>query len=693
MTRSPKIKQELKRRQRKFQYKKFFLLPLFCAGVFGFQAKALAEYQSVIINELMWMGSSISTADEFIELKNTTNHAVDISAWKIKRLLGGEEVEMITISENTILGALDYFLVSNYGAEKSFINVKPDREDTKVSLANEKLQISLYDADGTLIDAADDGSGKPVAGENESVKKSMERNEEPGSGEEKKNWHSCFAAVNLDAGAVECATPKAENSQELAAPKEEAKSYSDEIRLNEIFPNPTGEEKTEEYIEIYNPAKADADLSGWTLKDSSKTGKYILPELTVVGAEDFLIFYRPEFKFALNNSGTETVYLLDPNEKNVSSVEYAKSQAGTSYNFDGAKWRWSKFLTPGAENKFNNLPAVAVMIEKEIYKDVYADFEVGVSDPDQDIVKVTWSFGDGRKSYKQKTRHKYAATGKYDGNVRIFDGSEEVVEVFVIKVEDFPTPKVRIISLMPNPPGEDSGNEWIMVKNKSKKEVNLKDWSVATGRNSKKLTNHPIKEALVIKAGKTEKITREISKFTLHNKKARVELRYPDGEMAHRAKYKREDGIKEGEIYAKIHESGWQWTEEQETVVAAAEIEPEQEAAVMKIPEKESSSDAAEILEEEEEEFPADLLGKQSGEKKGEGLKVTVVEYQVNKKIAGYLTTGTGKVLGAAIVNEEGVRYFFIDTSRYSQPDHYASKFFKRLWQRINATANKIILK
>lgn len=467
---------------------------------------------------------------------------------------------------------------------------------------------------------------------------------------------------------------------------DEKKTYLSTVYLSEIFPNPAGEEKIEEYIELYNPASEDVDLSGWILKDSSKTSKYILPELAKVKAEGFLVFYRIEFKFALNNSGTEAVYLLNPNEEIVSSAEYVKSKESASYNFDGEKWRWSKHLTPGEKNKFNNLPSIEVEVDEEAYKNVYANFEVKVNDPDEDKIKVTWDFGDGRKSYKQKTRHKYKETGEYAGSVQIFDGSEEIKEEFVIKVKDFSRPKVRIVSLMPNPKGEDSENEWIMVKNKSKKEVNLLGWSIATGKNAKKMTNHPINEELVIKAGKEKKITREFSKFTLNNKKARIELRYPDGEVAHRAKYKMPDNVKDDEIYEKIKGAGWQWTESMET--------PEQDGN--EAPEEENDEtldhENSEAPDEIEEEFSEDILGKQSEGNKEE-IKIIVASYQANKEIASYLTASTGKVLGAAIVSGEGAEYLFTGTAKHFQPDHYAVKFFKNLWQKINQRMNKIIQK
>lgn len=468
---------------------------------------------------------------------------------------------------------------------------------------------------------------------------------------------------------------------------DEKKTYSSAVYLNEIFPNPAGDEIAGEYIEIYNSSEDDMELGGWTLRDSSKTGKYVLSEGSRVKGGGFLVFYRTDFKFALNNSGNEAVYLLNPNQDIVSGVEYAKSKEGVSYNFDGNIWRWSKHLTPGEKNQFNNLPKIEIKTDKKVYKGIYANFEVNVNDPDHDKIKVSWIFGDGRKSYKQKTRHKYLKIGEYVGSVQIFDGSEEEEEKFTVKVEEFPKPKVRIVRIMPNPQGKDSDGEWIIVKNKSKKEVNLKNWSIATGKNSKKLVNHPISGDLIIKAGRKRVITREFSKFTLNNKKARIELRYPNGKVASSAKYKRADGIKDDEVYEKIKGAGWQWMGDGKT--------KEQEGSGL-LEQKDDSGlnqEDEEVLDEAKEEFPEELIGKKSENTDNKGIKRIATSFQINKKIDSYLTANTGRVLGAAIIDNGGAEYLFTGSAEYFPSDHYAVKFFKKLWQKINSATNKLILR
>ena len=169
---------------------------------------------SVVINELMWMGSSLSSADEWIELRNTTSGDIDLSGWQLTKLSSGSEAFMLEIPAGNTIPANGYFLISNYDEANSQIAVTPDLVDASVSLANTQLQIKLYDGQwdgsGTLIDTADDGVGAPAAGDN-TLKYSMSRETPPGDGTLALNWFTADLAIGWDVGATEKGTPGAAN--------------------------------------------------------------------------------------------------------------------------------------------------------------------------------------------------------------------------------------------------------------------------------------------------------------------------------------------------------------------------------------------------------------------------------------------------------------------------------------------------
>ncbi|HRY63522.1 MAG TPA: VWA domain-containing protein, partial [Patescibacteria group bacterium] len=158
----------------------------------------------VVINELMWMGSTGSIVDEWIELYNTTDHPIDLGNCQLDGMVNNSKFVGKTI------GSHGYFLISNYNKDSSKINIDPDIVDTSVSLSNTNLQVKLV-CGGLDIDVAGNG-GAPLAGENITIKKSMSRNSLPSDGTVAANWFAASAQVNWDASVTELGTPKAENN-------------------------------------------------------------------------------------------------------------------------------------------------------------------------------------------------------------------------------------------------------------------------------------------------------------------------------------------------------------------------------------------------------------------------------------------------------------------------------------------------
>ena len=78
-----------------------------------------------------------------------------------------------------------------------------------------------------------------------------------------------------------------------------SKTYSDKIRINEIYPYPNVGE--EEFIELYNDSNSGEDLFGWSLHDASKTGEYDFKDHRIIGSNDFIVLHKSDFGFALNN--------------------------------------------------------------------------------------------------------------------------------------------------------------------------------------------------------------------------------------------------------------------------------------------------------------------------------------------------------------------------------------------------------
>jgi hypothetical protein len=149
-----------------------------------------ANLGSVVINEVMWMGSTISSADEWIELRNTTDNAIDIGQWTLENVKDNSDRTLMIPGGKSIPGH-GYFLISNYTetSANSALNVSVD-EVVNLSLLNSgNGNIVLKDRDGNIVDQAK-GNSWP-AGVNGSNNQSMERNDTPGDGLQASSWHTC----------------------------------------------------------------------------------------------------------------------------------------------------------------------------------------------------------------------------------------------------------------------------------------------------------------------------------------------------------------------------------------------------------------------------------------------------------------------------------------------------------------------
>jgi hypothetical protein len=332
------------------------------------------------------------------------------------------------------------------------------------------------------------------------------------------------------------------------------------VLLSEVLANPTGDESQGEFIELENTSENDIDISGWTLRDASKTGKFSFPTRTTISAGAFLVIFRTEFTFAMNNTA-ETVTLEDSCDAARDSVSWKTARENITLARDGTRWRNTKFLTPGEINRFGNDPSTKTKIPKQGFVGIPLSFSTKVTDLDRDPIKVTWNFGDGHRSYIKETSHTFTKKGRYTVTLTATDGIADTEKTFRVEIKKYEAPKVRVTSLVPNPEGKDTKNEYLVIENRSKKEVNLKGWKIATKskRTTKKFVNHTITKDFVIKPGASKKLTAKYAAFTLGNTRQYLELRDPRGKTVQSLRYKLEKSAPENAEFFKIPNQPWQW--------------------------------------------------------------------------------------------------------------------------------------
>ncbi len=126
-----------------------------------FMVAAMGE---VVFNEVAWMGSTISSSDEWIELHNTTSDKIfDLSNWKILAADGKPEI--------SLAGEIPpgEFLLLERTNDDSVLDIPADQIYTG-NLSNSGEILTLLDSENSEIDCVDGLSSWEIGGDNDSKK-------------------------------------------------------------------------------------------------------------------------------------------------------------------------------------------------------------------------------------------------------------------------------------------------------------------------------------------------------------------------------------------------------------------------------------------------------------------------------------------------------------------------------------------
>ena len=127
-------------------------------------------------------------------------------------------------------------------------------------------------------------------------------------------------------------------------------------KITELLPNPngTGNDATDEFIELYNPNNVNFDLSGFGLQvGTTALHSYNFAAGTSLPAHGFTAFYSATTGLSLSNSGGQSK-LLDPFGNSIDATGvYTTAKDGQAWALANGKWYWTTKLTPGSANIIN----------------------------------------------------------------------------------------------------------------------------------------------------------------------------------------------------------------------------------------------------------------------------------------------------------------------------------------------------
>lgn len=151
----------------------------------------------VVISEVAWMGTTGSTANEWIELYNTTGSSISLASWTLKAT---DLTPSVTLSGS--IGAYGYYLLERTD-DNSVPGISADKIYTG-AMGDGGEELVLRDASNNVIDTANQ-SGAWFAGTTTN-RATMSRTNVNVSGTTSSNWHTAIASYTIGLG-----TPKAPN--------------------------------------------------------------------------------------------------------------------------------------------------------------------------------------------------------------------------------------------------------------------------------------------------------------------------------------------------------------------------------------------------------------------------------------------------------------------------------------------------
>lgn len=312
---------------------------------------------SVLINEVAWAGTSSSrSADEWIELFNTTSTEINLNGWELRKFNGSIETVIVTFDVNDKIPGGGFFILahaSSNGDYDIFNDVDENKSFTD-SLSNTgPIALQLYDSFGNKIDTANSGKALGWYAGNASTYSSMERRG--------KNYFDGTSAwftfggtpfAHNRNGVLVRGTPKRSNWAIAVTPTRVPVRTATRTPIptntpiptyippdprpiiNEILPRPGFDwnkdgkvDVFDEFVEIKNLTSIDINLKGWKLDDELDFGSnpFTLPDVTLKPGQR-VIFFALDTNILLSDGG-DTVRLISPNGKIYDAYTYSIAKA------------------------------------------------------------------------------------------------------------------------------------------------------------------------------------------------------------------------------------------------------------------------------------------------------------------------------------------------------------------------------
>lgn len=381
-----------------------------------------SAHAQVVISEVHWPGTDLSSADEWIEL--AVLEGVDASGWYITSVnSSGEEKIIAALPEDQKLQSRQFYIISNYGQDQSRLPVIPDLVTSSVSLPNSKLLLRLYTASGILIDTVDDGVGQPFGGMNSTEYRSMERIDLYTAGTQETNWQTASQSFyqNIFGSPGEQNPIESSTSTPLSTSSVSSQAVEElpDIRITEVMANPEGKDEDVEWIELWNAGEEMVYLQDMKLRVNTK--EFIFTNSTLaLNKGEYIYLLQTYTSLPLSNKG-DTIQLLSKNNELIDELEYAETAEGVSYGIFDNSFQPLCMPSPG---KSNTKVEQKIIIEVQSGKtrgtgSTTLNLQAKALNGSMNYVECYWEYSDGFRSMScNPPAHTFADEGVFSVELR-----------------------------------------------------------------------------------------------------------------------------------------------------------------------------------------------------------------------------------------------------------------------------------
>lgn len=320
------------------------------------------ESIGVFINEFMASNASTimgpdGTYCDWIELYNTTNHAVDLSGYGISDT--STQPLKYVFPKGTTIPAQGVLLIYCTGKE----GTDPVTVEAPFGLRAYKEEIVFATPQGKILDS--------VSYERQETDVSTMRSPD-GTGSWQKTTQPTPGYPNTDAGLAAFMAASSFGTGELFISELISANRSTLRQADLSYPD---------WIEIYNQSPEPVNLKGYSLSNNAKNpAKWTFPDVTINPGEFYVVLATGknvtdtqkknlETNFSLSAEG-DRVFLFSPENKLVDKLVFGRAHADVSYGRSGSRLLFYSQPTPGTANA-EGFPGYAEMPEFTVQAGVY----------------------------------------------------------------------------------------------------------------------------------------------------------------------------------------------------------------------------------------------------------------------------------------------------------------------------------